>query len=314
MHYTYDLIYVYLWPLVVLWMVVKFTSTKAYRSLKSSRYAQEVIVPQSTPPQSSVVLGNGNTSQKINGEAEKPNHWVRFVRPFGQFFLLWALLLLNTSSVALTWVSLGVILFGTAAVVRTLAAFLADADSWISKLKSNFAEQVATNIRIIREYQSAQEDTASRNAANALLLYEAMFRYISENKGRLARQTLIASVLITIPMYLYVSFMFTTLYLGLARLAHIPWAWTDALTTSIFIPFAYTDLPHNLWIRLIGGCQVMIITVLGYTILFRRMQNSMRRISQAAVELASPLSDETVRAKLQSIKARSSPSVTAPQK
>jgi len=47
---AYDLIYVYLWPLVVLWMVVKFTSTKAYRSLKSSRYAQEVIVPQSTPP------------------------------------------------------------------------------------------------------------------------------------------------------------------------------------------------------------------------------------------------------------------------
>jgi hypothetical protein len=315
---AYDLVYIYLWPLVALWLLVKFTSVRAYRAFKRASFFEGLILPKIAAAQTQIAaaqtqIAAAQTQNVLNAKGEnvpaeenkgKLQRLLSVLRPFSQFFLLWALLLLNTSNVFLTWIALAVILFGTTTIIRTLSLFLSDAGSWIAKLKGNFAAQVANNVAIVRAYKSSQADTPSRNAANALLLYETTFRYMSENKERLARWTMIASILITIPLYLYLSLMFTSIYLGVARLNHIAWPWTDALTTSIFIPFAYTDLPHNLWIRLIGGCQVIMVTLLGYTVLFRRLQSSMLQLYQAAGELSEPLSDQTLRDILQRMKSQ----------
>jgi hypothetical protein len=300
---AFDLVYVYFWPLVLAWLLVKFTSVRAYRAIKDTNYMKAVIA---------IPIAANTTAKPVEAvaaaQATEPSVKSRWkaigvaVRPFSQFFLLWALLLLKTSSVVLTWVALAVIILGTITIVRALSLFLSDAGSWITKLKSNFANQLANDIAIIRASYQSPIDVRSRNAANGLLLYETMFRYMSENKETLARWTILASILVTIPLYLYLSFMFTAIYLGVARLSNLSWAWTDALTTSIFIPFAYTDLPHNLWIRLIGGCQATIIAILGYTVLFRRIQGSMIQLSQAAGELAVPLNDHSLKEMLKAIK------------
>jgi hypothetical protein len=301
---AYDLVYAYLWPLVILWLLVKFTSVKAYKAIKKASLFDGLIVPKVpvVQPQLGGQPENGEATAKK--DSPQPKNLLSLLRPFTQFFLLWALLLLNTSSIFITWVALGVILFGASTIVRSLSLFLSDAGSWITKLKGGFATQVANNVAIVRAYKSSQEDVPSRNAANVLLLYESTFRYMSQNKDRLARWTILASILITIPLYLYLSLMFTSIYLGLARLNHIAWAWTDALTTSIFIPFAYTDLPHIFWIRLVGGCQVVMVTLLGYTVLFRRLQSSMVQLSQAAGELSKPLSDQNLKEILQMMKSQ----------
>jgi len=302
---AFDLAYVYFWPLVLAWLLVKFTSIRAYRAIKSTNYMKGLIL---IPTAAAATPKPIDVAAKTQTEPANKSSWKAIgiaIRPFTQFFLLWALLLLKTSNIALTWVALAVILLGTFTIVRALSLFLSDAGSWITKLKSNFAAQVANNIAIIRANYQSPIDVSSRNAANGLLLYETMFRYMSENRETLARWTILASILVTIPLYLYLSFMFTAIYLGVARLNHIPWVWTDALTTSIFIPFAYTDLPHNLWIRLIGGCQATMIAVLGYTVLFRRIQGSMIQLYHAAGELAAPLNDQTLKEMLQTIKAQS---------
>jgi hypothetical protein len=291
---AYDLVYVYFWPLFVIWLLVKYTTVKAYRALKNTTYFKELILPKTPAPPDQKLLDakGGATPAKERELALKAG---RFLRPFTQFFLLWSLIVLNTSSPVLTWIALAVITFGAITIIRTLALFLSDSDSWIAKFRSSFATQVANNIAIVRAYKNSLDIKPSRDAANVLLLYENIFRYMSENKDRLIRWTIVASILVTVPLYVYLSFIFTSIYLGIARLSHISWSWTDALTTSIFIPFAFTDLPHNLWIRLIGGCQALLVTVLGYTILFRRMHSSVQQLSQAAGELTGPLSDQTLK-------------------
>jgi hypothetical protein len=306
---AYDVTYVYFWPLVLIWLAVKFTSVRAYKALKETPYYKGLLLPKVVPPQvPSVPDAKGGVPPAGNSFRLAIG---RLARPFTQFFLLWSLLILNTSNLVLTWVALAVISFGAIAIIRSLSLFLSDAGSWITKLKGNFAAQVANNIAVVRAYNESQDDKRSRDAANALLLYETTFRYMSENKDRLARWTVIASILITVPLYLYLSVIFTSIYLGVARLNHIPWPWTDALTTSIFIPFAFTDLPHNLWIRLIGGCQALVVTVLGYTILFRRMQSSIQQLSQVAGELSAPLGDQTLKEILITIKSRPTGSTAA---
>jgi hypothetical protein len=206
--------------------------------------------------------------------------------------LLWSLLLFNTSNWVITWVALIVIAIGAVKVIRNLSLFLGDAGSWINKLKSGFALQTALSIAKIRTYSQDSDPDAFRTPASTLHMYEVLFRYMAEQKEKLVKCSVIAAILITIPFYLYLSFIFTSIYLGVARLNHITWSWTDALTTSIFIPFAFTDLPHNVWIRTIGGLQAVVVTILGYTVLFRRIQHSVNQISQAATELYVPLNDE----------------------
>ena len=292
---AYDLIYIYFWPLFVIWFIVKHTTIRAYHAVKRTSYFRNLILPSISAAQTKIVLDANAESVTTDKKRFSLSLIGSILRPFTQFFLLWSLLLLNTSNVILTWIALAVILFGAVTIIRTLSLFLSDADSWITKLKSNFAAQVANNIAIVRSYKNSQDDTKSRNAANALLLYESTFRYMFENKDRFARWTIIASILVTVPLYLYLSFIFTSIYLGVAHLNHISWPWTDALTTSIFIPFAFADLPHNIWIRLIGGCQALIVTVLGYTVLFRRMQSSVQQLSEIAGELSTPLSDQNLK-------------------
>jgi hypothetical protein len=285
------------------WFFVKYATGKAYRKLKQTTFYKELNVAKTVASHEQNVLPAGETAAKKTTGHVAVKGILIAVRPFSQFILLWALLLLHTSNVLLTWIALAVITFGAVAIVRNLSLFLSDAGSWIAKLKGNFVTQVANQVSILKNYKNSIDTKPSRDAANVLQLYETTFRYMADNKDRLARWTIIASILVTVPLYLYLSFIFTSIYLGVARLNHISWAWNEALTTAIFIPFAFTDLPHNIWIRMIGGCQALTVTILGYTVLFRRMHSSIQQLSQIASELSAPLSEQSVKEIMLAVKA-----------
>ena len=288
-----DLVYVYLWPLFLLWLCVKHSSIRLYRAFIKSEFAPKIEILKKNLPNDPAqeVVKSWSFREILFGDRMV----ARIVRPFSQFILLWALLILNSSNRIIIMVALAVIAVGAIKIVRNLVMFLSDAGSWILKFKSNFTLQVAENIAKVRAYTQGSDPDPLRGAANILHTYEIVFRYLAEKKDRLARWTLVVSILITVPFYLYLSLIFTSIYLGVARLNHIVWSWTDALTTAIFIPFAFTDLPHNLWIRLIGGLQALTVTVLGYTVLFRRIQYAVQQMSQVASELHAPLSDEDLK-------------------
>jgi hypothetical protein len=129
-------------------------------------------------------------------------------------------------------------------------------------------------------------------------MLEAIFAFIAENKNFLSKFTTVLATVISVIFYFYISFLSSCVYIGAAKLQGISWAWADAFVTSLYIPFAYTNLPKNVPIQLIGGLQPIAFTLIGWNIFIRHLNTRFERIALAASELRSSFEDNVLRVKL----------------
>ena len=271
----FDLLYIYLWPFVLLFKAIYLVGRYFWRKYRTTPSSISGDAPRVDAP-------------KQTDTAEVPSS---FVRVFGQFALLWSLICINTNYKALALIAIAAALFGAVRATYNLWDFISDAIDWIESLESPFSRQLAEAIKAIRESGEAEQSQKVKNAANFLKFAEKVCNFIADKKRVFSNITKTVALCITVPFYVYISSVFAGVYMGIARLEQLNLDWRSSLIDSLFVPIAFTDLPHSAAIRLIAGIQAVVIGAMGYNVLFRHFTSRINRLSQTASELGRPLQD-----------------------
>jgi hypothetical protein len=82
----------------------------------------------------------------------------------------------------------------------------------------------------------------------------------------------------------------------------IIWTWPESFVNALYIPFAFSNLPRNFPIQLVGGLQAVAVTLLGWNIFFRHLNNRFERIAVAASELRGAFEDRVLQVKFALLK------------
>jgi hypothetical protein len=304
----YDLFYVLLWPFLMIFRAVWLAIRGSYRFVRKRaklkplglitvRRAEPKVVPSSETSGEKVSFSEAIRQLRNTKEQRPLTLRERALRPVQQFVLLWSILIVSLQNRPLIIFACLVTLYGAFKAVYTLWNLLTDSSSWLEKLKSSFAAQVAAKIRQVREWEEASGTEGIASEVNVLKLFESFFSFISDNRSLLARCTAFFAALITIPFYLYVSLLFASIYVGVARIEGIEFSWVNAFSDSLYIPFAFTDLPHSFVIRGIAGLQAIAVTVMGWNICFRQLGSKLDGITSAATELCATFDQDDYRQK-----------------
>jgi hypothetical protein len=268
-------LYIYLWPFVLIFKAIYYAGRYIWRAYSPTASSIPADAPTAEIP-------------KQPSTVEFPS---AFVRVFGQFALLWSLISINTNIKVLAVIAIAAALFGAVRAAYNLWEFITDAIDWIESLESPFSKQLAEAIKAIRETGEAEQSQKVKNAANFLKFAEAVCNFIADRKRVLSNITRTVALCITVPFYVYISSIFAGVYIGIARLEQLKLDWRSSFIDSLFVPIAFTDLPHSAIIRLIAGIQAVVIGAMGYNVLFRHFTSRINRLSQTAAELSRPLQD-----------------------
>jgi hypothetical protein len=273
---TADLIYIYFFPFILLFYVVR---TGVHLCLKVNKfingpekdsspdqevpyYAQlslPVIIPvvkptADLPADSSMEVGGKKSAGRRFAEA--------LLRPFRQYTLLWCVLLLLTTHRWFVYLALGIVLYRLADLVVGVVLLSFTANGWFTKLSENINKVIDNHMRKITVAKDSAVTQEAKNAwigLRGILMGVAYFR----DRRKVAQWTVFLGCIAFVVIYLYVALLFSFAYYGIARLENVAWNWADALITSVFIPIAYPDLPHTKLLRLAGGIQWFCAAALG---------------------------------------------------
>jgi hypothetical protein len=305
---TWDLLYVYVWPFLFAWKILWNGCKGAYHFFKTQtilpRVGLIVATPAQAPPQPQEGTSLGKSLQDLGAHLKQvrtERRWTklqRTLRPLTQFALLWSILILSLRSKPLIVIASLVTLVGAFRAVYGLWNLLSGTSDWLDKLRSGLATQLSSRIRQVREWEEAAGPEVITADVNSLKIFESIFTFIAENRTFLSKCTMGVAALVTVPFYVYVSVLFAAVYVGIARVGGIGFPWTTSITCSLYIPFAFTDLPHSLIIRLIAGLQAIAVTVMGWNIFFRQLSSKFNSVAGVATEFRENFQEETYRRKL----------------
>lgn len=272
----FDIVYIYLWPFVLIFKGLFVSGRYLWRKYNSSNEA---------------VAQAEAISDVVPKKERSPKSPHVAVRVFGQFALIWGAIIVNTDIKIIAVVATIAALYGALRASYNLWDFISDAIDWIEGLESPFAKHLADAIKSIREADEKDQSQQVKSAANTLRMAERVCNFLAKQKRILAKITRVTAFCITVPFYVYISSIFATIYLGIAKIEGISLDWRAALIDSLFVPIAFTDLPHSFLIRLVAGIQAIVIGAMGYNVLFRHFTSKINRLSDAALELQRPLQD-----------------------
>jgi len=293
----FDLGYVYFWPFIVTIKLIWAVSKIVYRSIKSNTVIQSPALI-GIEPVSSVLADKTDTTKILSKKTNKSDTISQLFRPLSQFAVLWAILSLTATYRPLIMLAIGITLFGAAKALYQLWDFLSDTSDFIGKVKNGFSFVIGQHISSVKGWEQREITEAIKNSANVLKLYESVFQFLVTNRDFLSRWTTGIAVLISVPFYFYISFLFSCVYFGVGRLQGLSWPWHSALIDSLYIPFAFSNLPNNFLIQLIAGLHAIAIGLMGWNIFSRHLGNRLEKISTAAAEFQLQLADSSLKAKL----------------
>jgi hypothetical protein len=297
---TVDLLYLYFFPFVFLYLVIRSGFWLLSCAFKAFRPTE--IAEISTP----VLEISGQTKKAPEPEGAASSirknrfswwlflkHWLR---PFLQFTILWCLLLLLTSHWWLLATALVIVLVHLGRTLVMVVGFAVFSVKGLSQLDARIRAHVERLIsQVLSEQSIATEDLRKTWAwITALQLGTTLLR----NRQRAAQFLVFLAVLIFVATYFYLAFLFAFGYYGLARVQSIPYSWKEALVTAIFIPAAFGDLPHNIWIKLLGGIHWSFVVLVGAGTIFGYLQRKLNSVYRAADFLSSRLQEEEVKKRI----------------
>jgi hypothetical protein len=282
----FDVGYVYLFPL---WMFAKYswklTKTTAQRASKVLPKSAIVIPPAVQEPAKS----NPGKAAESNQSRDS------LARPFQQFALLWCGVILLSHETVLTVIGVGVILVAIGKATYLMSGFLNGSMEWLSKSQARLEEMLTKTVD-----QALGQDPGSkefRSSITSIRIYETLLRWLGDRDG-IERWIQGATLSVIIPYYLYISILSGFVYLGLAHLYGYTWPAREAIIDALFVPFAWTDLPHIMSIRLLAGIQSTILAIVGYEAIFRRISHKADRIAKAAEQLSRKLANPNLQSKI----------------
>lgn len=295
----FDLGYVYFLPLVYAGRLCGRIWKLSFKGFKSKLVWQN---PQLLPKPSVIAAQTATTAtQKVSAdpvESTTVRFHHRLARLFLKFAALWAILVLTVNSRPFLLLAIAVSLIGALKAIVNLWTIFSVPSNWIDGFKTKLAARIQSQIKTVIDWEGTSDSTDIRNMFNGLRLYGAVLKFVSDNSAVLTSWAFTISVVVSVPFYCYISFLFSCVYVGIAKVVALKLTFPEAFVDSLFIPFAWSALPPNLAIRFIGGVQAVCISIVGYNVLFRHLGSQFDRIAKAADSLHDPFVDESFKVKM----------------
>lgn len=298
----FDALFIYFLPFIYAGRLFWWLGRISYKNFKASLVwkAPQLIIDRPATP-TPAQAGQETSSTSKASESVEFRLARRLTRLFLKFALLWSLLVLTVNSKPLLVLAVLITFIGAAKAIWILWDIFSGGSSWVDNLEEKLALKIKELFNQIENWNESSKPEEIKQAINGLKFYRSVFNFITDNTAILTRWALTLSVLVSVPFYCYVSFLFACVYFGIAKVVGLDFAMSDAFVDSLYMPFAFSALPANILIRFIGGLQATCVAAIGYNIMFRHLGNRLDKISRAAAKLRNPFEEELLKARMQRV-------------
>jgi hypothetical protein len=306
---AFDLAYLYFFPFIwvakALWWLTKLffrvlkekTVVKAPQliatKVATAAVAKPPTVEVQTPPDA---RGKGNFREGI-------------IRAFSKFALLWSVLIVTVNYKPFLVVAVLVTLIGAGRAFRALWDLFSGDAKWMVGLEERIAAGIRKQVDLILQWDGDSDIPELKKQVNSAKLQDSILSFIQDNRILLSKWAWAISLTISLPFYCYVSYLFACAYFGIGKIEALRFPFATAFLDSLYMPFAWSDLPKSFVIKFIAGLQAIFISAVGWTIFFRHLGARFEKVAIAAARLRGPFEDEMVRQRLIQLQARLSQDV-----
>ncbi len=311
---------VYFFPFVLLWYALRLSFlvlrsvNRWFKAQATSPQLRESVVARqnaTTPPPtlSSDPIGRVD-ARKTTAEI------LRFLlRPFRRFILLWCILLLVTTHVAVVWLCLIVVFAQLSRQIFVMLQILVFSP-WVGDILKKAGSALLTPINnalaaLTAVTRDADPTAELRNLFNQLILWRQILEFLGD-PYLLSRWAWVLGTVFLVCVYTYIAALFSFAYYGIARVSGIYYSWPDALVTSLFIPFFFSDLPKILAIKLLSGIQCLLVLGAGIGTIVNFLRRRLDAVQKAATDLRARFAEESVREKYTILEEKFAASATPP--
>ncbi len=298
-----DALYVYVSPVVAFsrlsWKLIK----RAGRSLAAVSPAIAALYDKPTAQQTQPPT---ETQREVPPQTESIPRFL--ARPLLHFSILWCVLISISDQRWILVISGSAGLAIAVSVINSLHRSLNNASTMMENF--NLRLHAAVEKFVADLEGAAPSSKVFKDSITNVRVYGAIFRYLSSLEA-VRKVTRKISLAVSIPTYIYTSLLCGFVYYDIAKIANIKWPLGEALIDALYMPIAFTDLPHNYAIRILGGLQVASLILIGYDAIFRRINDSMEKLSNAALGLSAMIETDSVRAALAVYEAQAAGEQTA---
>jgi hypothetical protein len=242
----FDLMYLYFLPFIYVGRLFWFAIKGFHRSVKTKIIWQS---PQliTARPAALALAANTQAPKKeaAPGDATKPNFYQRASRLVLKFVLLWSLLILTVNFKPFLVLAVIITLIGAGKSIWSLWGLFSGGPNWVDKVEDRVSTTIGGLIRQITQWDETSTPDEITKAVNALKFYGSVFNFITSNTVILTRWAFALSLLVSVPFYCYISFLFSCTYFGIGKIVNLDFPFSNALVDSLFMPFAWSALPPN---------------------------------------------------------------------
>jgi hypothetical protein len=283
--------YFFYWGFLLLRALNRWFKVQAHPQQQHSVLVAE---QNSLPIAPAAVATSGGPVGKKKGFAEL----LRFLlRPFRRFTLLWCILLLVTTHLAIVWLCLIVVLVQLARKVSVILKIMLFSDPWLRKSGSALLAGLQTALLGLAVVTA---DTAPTNELkklwNQLKVWKKILEFLKD-PYLLSRWAWVLGIVFLGCIYTYIALLFSFAYYGISRVGGVSYSWPDALVTSFFIPFYVPDLPRLLALRVLGGLHCFLIVAVGIGTIAKFLRRKLDVIRRTATEWSEVFAEENVQSR-----------------
>lgn len=293
-----DVLYLYGLPFVLLWIAVKwcFRGLVAINKFCMAGTSVDSALAIATPR---VIDASPTVPEAGEKKFVSWNDLGRTILgPFRRFTLLWCFLLVSTSHKRLLEFALVIVVihvaFALGAILRVTlfsAGVLADLEVRIRQNTEMLLAKIASVTRETEATPDLRTTWTNLNGIKTGLLF-------LQNRQLVSRWAAVLGSAFLGCIYLYLALLFSFIYYGVAHVQLVTLNWPIALVTSLFMPFSYTDLPLNFWVKLAGGVHSTVILAIGAGTLVNYVTHKAQDLHRTAVVLSQRFADGEVQAQL----------------
>jgi hypothetical protein len=180
-------------------------------------------------------------------------------------------------------IALGIVALHTLRFFAALATIATGANRLLSDAgRRAFTYMESLIEKIMKAPVEAGRDRGVIQAAGLLLVYRAC-AFVLLYRAEVTYAIFIIGFFVYAVVYLRLALLFGFIYLGAARLQHIPLTFLDCMVNSLGMPLAYAFFPRNWIIQGVQLVHTFVLILLGVGVLnayLRRKLNLFRAIAE----------------------------------
>ena len=224
---------------------------------------------------------------------------------------LWCILLLVTTHRAVVWLCLVVVLAHLARKIFYILKILLFSDPWLRKVGPALLAGLNTAFAALAAVTSDAAPTNElKNLWNQLNIWRKILDFLKDSYV-LSRWAWFLGIVSLGFIYIYIAVLFSFAYYGIARVNNVSFLWSDALVSSLFIPFFVSDLPKMTAIRLLGGMHCLLVVAVGIGTVANFLHRKLDAVRSTATEYCDRFADQSVQEKYRILEQKFSVTVIA---